>query len=248
MTHQSSPQPDNLVVREITVFFPFYNEERNIENTTREAVKTLERLGLDYEIILVDDGSRDRTGELADALAAQNQRIRVIHHGRNRGYGAALQSGFRNATKEWVFYTDGDLQFDISQIELLLPMARDWDIVNGYRMKRQDNVARLLYSSGWNWLVKRVLRFKVKDVDSAFKLYRREIFSRIEMKSTSTFIDAEILARAAHAGYSIGHVGVRHLPRRAGKARGASPKVVFGAFKELLALRKDILGRSGRTP
>jgi len=229
------------VVRSLTVFFPFYNEEANIERVTGAAVETLVRLGLDWEIILVDDGSRDRTGELADRLAAGNPRIRAIHHRPNRGYGGALQSGFRNATKEWIFYTDGDGQFDITQIELLLPLAGRYDIVNGYRLNRQDPLIRRLNAFCWGALVKYLLKFRVRDVDSAFKLYRSEIFRHIEMKSNGALIDAEILARANRAGYTIGQVGVRHLQRVAGEQTGAKPKVIVLAFQELLRLRKKIL-------
>ena len=231
----------NPVVRSLTVFFPFYNEEANIERVVRAAVGTLARLGLDWEIILVDDGSRDRTGELADRLAAENPRIRAIHHKPNRGYGGALQSGFRNATKDWVFYTDGDGQFDIQQIELLLPLAGQYDIVNGYRLNRQDPLIRRINAFCWGALVKYLLKFRARDVDSAFKLYRTEIFRHIDMKSNGALIDAEILARANRAGYTIGHVGVRHLQRVAGQQTGARLTVILRAFEELLRLRKSIL-------
>ncbi len=234
------------MVKELTVFFPFYNEQENIERTCARAVEVLEGLGLDYEIILVDDGSADRTGEIADRLAAENPRILAIHHRPNRGYGGALRSGFLNATKEWVFYTDGDGQFDIGQLERLLPLADEYDIVNGFRLNRQDKFIRKVNAALWNFMVKRLLRFRVRDVDSAFKLYRREIFDNIEMKSTGALIDAEILARATHAGYTIGNIGVEHRHRESGKATGANPKVILRAFVELFKLRKQILATTGK--
>ena len=239
-------------IREITVFFPFFNEEGNIERVTRAAVAALERLGLDFEIILVNDGSRDRTGELADRLAAADPRIRAVHHEVNRGYGAALQSGFRSASKAWVFYTDGDGQFDIEQIELLLGLADRYDIVSGYRQNRRDRLIRKINAWGWGVLVRLLLGVGLRDVDSAFKLYRREIFDRIEMKSTGALIDAEILARAARLGYRIGEVPVRHLPRLAGQQTGANVRVILRAFRELFRLRREIVGatrpeEAGRT-
>jgi len=236
----------NSIVTELTVFFPFYNEEENIEKLAGQAVEILEKLELDYEIILVNDGSRDRTGEIADGLARQNPRIKVIHHDPNRGYGGALQSGFGAATKEWVFYTDGDGQFDLNQLELLLPLAEKFDIVNGYRLNRQDSLMRKINAACWGLLVKTLLHFKARDVDSAFKLYRREIFDHIEMKSTGALIDAEILARARRAGYTLGEIGVRHLPRTAGEQTGANIKVILRAFKELRQLRRDILNTPPR--
>jgi len=228
-------------VRELTIFFPFYNEEKNIERVVGEAVAEVERLGLDYEVILVDDGSADRTGEIADKLAKSNRRMKVVHHNPNRGYGGALQSGFRNAAREWVFYTDGDGQFDIGQLELLLGQAGRYDIVSGYRSNRQDSWLRKFNAYCWGILVCRLLKFRVRDVDSAFKLYRREIFDHIEMKSNGALIDAEILARAHRAGYTIGEVAVRHLPRKDGQATGANVKVILRAFKELFQLRKEIV-------
>ncbi|HEG42715.1 MAG TPA: glycosyltransferase family 2 protein [Phycisphaerales bacterium] len=233
-------------VKELTVFFPFYNEEANIESTTLKAVEVLGRLALDYEIILVNDGSSDATAEIADRLASQNEKIRAIHHETNSGYGAALQTGFRNATKNWVFYTDGDGQFDINQIALLLPLAEKYDIVNGYRQDRQDSPIRKLNAACWGCFVRAILRFKARDIDSAFKLYRRAIFDHIDMESTGALIDAEILARANRAGYSLGHIPVKHLPRTAGTQTGSNIKVILRAFKELFELRKDILSTPKR--
>jgi len=231
----------DTIVKEISVFFPFYNEQENIERITLKAADILERYGLDYEIILVNDGSGDRTGQIADALVAANPRIRAVHHDVNRGYGAALKSGFENATKPWVFYTDGDGQFNLEQLQLLLGLADKYDIVSGYRKKRRDRLLRRINAFCWGRLVTALLRFKSRDVDSGFKLYRREIFDHISMKSTGALIDAEILARANRAGYTIGEIGVDHLPRTAGTQTGANIKVIVRAFRELLRLRRDIL-------
>ena len=225
----------------LSVFMPFYNEQENIRRVAGAAVTALDRLVEDWELILVNDGSRDDTRKLADELAAQDPRIRALHHPVNRGYGGALQSGFRAAAKEYVFYTDGDGQFDINQIDRLLPLAERYDIVSGYRLDRQDNAIRRLNAWAWGTLVQRLLRFRCRDIDSAFKLYRREIFDHIDMKSTGALIDAEILSRANRAGYTLGLVGVNHKPRLAGKSTGGNLKVILRAFRELWRLRKDIL-------
>ena len=224
----------------LSVFMPCYNEQANIRRVTAECVAALERLVADWELILVNDGSADDTGAIADELAAADERIRVVRHPVNRGYGAALQSGFRAATKEYVFYTDGDGQFDVGELQRLLPLADRYDIVSAYRLDRRDGAIRKLNAWAWGTLVKRLLGFRCRDVDAAFKLYRREIFDRIDMKSTGALIDAEILARATRAGYTIGQVGVRHLPRTAGASTGANWRVIFRAFRELCRLRKDI--------
>lgn len=225
----------------ITVFFPCYNEQDNVAKVTRQAVEVLESLRADYEILVVNDGSADNTGRMADELASTNPRIRVIHHPRNLGYGAALQSGFRAATKELVFYTDGDGQFDLKEISLLLPLMADYDIVSGYRMNRQDPPLRRL--NGWLWtrLNDFLFSLNVRDMDCAFKLFKRTIFDHIKMESQGALIATEILARAARKGYRITEKGVHHYPRTAGKPTGNNLRVILRAFREVIRLRGRIL-------
>lgn len=225
----------------ISVFFPCYNEQANVAKVAEQAVGVLEGLGADYEILIVDDGSADGTGRIADEIAAGNDRIRVIHHERNLGYGAALQSGFRAARKELVFYTDGDGQFDLAEMPALLPLMADYDIVSGYRINRQDNLVRKI--NGWLWtkVTGLVFSLNIRDIDCAFKLYRRRIFDEITMESTGALIDTEILARAVRKGYTVAQKGVHHYPRTAGRQSGASLRVVLRAFKELWQLRRRIV-------
>jgi glycosyltransferase involved in cell wall biosynthesis len=225
----------------ITVFFPCYNEQDNVTRVAEQAIAVLERLGADYEVIIVNDGSTDRTGPLADEMAARRERVRVVHHPQNLGYGAALRSGFRAATKDLVFYTDGDGQFDIGEMPDLLPLMDKYDIVSGYRERRQDNIVRTF--GGWLWTRMNCLVFSldVRDMDCAFKLYRRAIFDNIKMESTGALIDTEILARAVRKGYKIGQRAVSHYPRTAGKQTGGSPRVIFRAFRELMKLRRRII-------
>ncbi len=221
----------------ITIFFPCYNEEQNVARVAGEALQTARQISDDFEIIIVDDGSKDRTGEIADRLAEQNPEIRVIHHEVNKGYGAALQSGFKNALKELVFYTDGDGQFKIEEIKKLLPMIEKYDIVSGFRIKRQDTLMRKVNAYLWGTLVNALFKIKVSDVDSAFKLYRRKIFDEITLSSQGALIDTEILAKAMVKGYTITEVGVNHHPRIAGKQTGAKLSVIYRAFRELFKLK-----------
>ncbi len=224
----------------ISVFFPCYNEQDNVERTTQRAVEVLEGLKADYEIILVNDGSADQTGARADAIAAGNSRVRVVHHPHNMGYGAALQSGIRAAKKELVFFTDGDGQFDIGEIKLLLPLIEQNDIVCGYRLDRKDPFMRKL--NGWMWtrLVNLLFGMNIRDIDCAFKLFRAEIFEGMTMSSAGALISAEILARATRRGFRIAEVGVHHYPRKAGKQTGAKLTVILRAFKELFKLYNRI--------
>ena len=239
MTESPQVRPSRFDVP-VSVFFPCYNEAGNIERVTRRAVEVLDGLVSDWEIIIVDDGSSDDTGAIADRLAREDTRIRVVHHATNGGYGLALRSGFEAATRPYVFYTDGDGQFDIAELQRLLELRDEADIISGYRRRRRDGLRRKLFAAAWGFMVQRLLGFRCRDVDSAFKLYRREIFDRIKLRSTGALIDAEILARAARAGYTIRTVPVTHLPREAGEQTGSRPAVVLRAFRELLALWRDI--------
>jgi glycosyltransferase involved in cell wall biosynthesis len=225
----------------ISVFFPCYNEQDNIRNTVEQAMAVLKKLGVDFEVIIVNDGSSDATGRIADEISSLNANVKVVHHPANLGYGAALQSGFRTASKKFVFFTDGDGQFDISEMPPLLPLMSRFDIVCCYRLNRQDNFIRKLNGWAWTKLVCFLFDMKVRDIDCAFKLFKREIFDNIQMSSSGALISAEILARAVRKGYSITQKGVHHYPRTAGAQTGANLKVILRAFKELLKLRKRIL-------
>jgi len=238
------PQTDSHPVTSLSIFFPCYNEKDSVQPLTEKTLSVAATLCDDFEIILVDDGSSDGTSERIDELAARHSQVRAVHHPHNQGYGAALQSGFRAASKAYVFYTDGDGQFEIGELSRLLPLIADCDIVSGYRLKRQDNVFRKINAFCWTRLVCFLFKMNIKDIDCAFKLYNREIFDAIEMHSTGALIDTEILARAVRKGYTIKQIGVHHYPRTTGQQTGANVKVILRAFKELFKLRKEILKSS----
>jgi glycosyltransferase involved in cell wall biosynthesis len=178
---------------------------------------------------------------VADTLAETYEPVRVIHHDTNLGYGAALQSGFRGAQKDLIFYTDGDGQFDIAELPPLLDLIQDCDIVSCYRLNRQDPVIRKI--NGWCWtrLVCLVFGLHMRDIDCAFKLYKREVFDQMPLRSTGALIDTEVMARATRKGCRIVQRGVHHYPRTAGMQTGANLRVVLRAFVELFHLRKHIL-------
>jgi len=225
----------------VTVFFPCYNEQENITRVVTEAIAVLDELGIDYEILVVNDGSSDNTAKKADALAAQYNTVSVIHHPVNQGYGAALQSGFKAATKDLVFYTDGDGQFDIKEFPHLLDLIQECDIVSAFRLNRQDSLVRKM--NGWFWtkLVCLVFGMSIRDIDCAFKLYRREIIVDMPMLSTGALIDAEVLARATRSGCKIVQTGVHHFACTSGGQTGANVGVILRAFRELFQLRQRIL-------
>jgi glycosyltransferase involved in cell wall biosynthesis len=218
----------------ISAVLPAFDEEENIETAARRLADALRALNLrDWEIIIVDDGSRDRTGEIADHLAAEDpDHIRVFHHDPNQGYAAALRTGFTSARHQLIFYTDSDNQFDVREISALLPLIEQADLVCGFRIYRFDPLTRLVLSWGFNLLVRIIFRIKVRDIDCAFKLYRREIFDRIEIESKKFFVDAEILAKARYYGFRMVETGVRHYPRPAGRST-VRPSHIFSTLREL---------------
>lgn len=228
----------------VSVFFPCYNEQDNVSHTVSQAVAVLENINADYEIIIVNDGSSDGTAKIADEIAEKNSRVKTIHHPANMGYGAALQSGFKAAAKQLVFYTDGDGQFDIREMPQLLPLMKQYDIVSCYRLNRQDSFIRKLNAWCWNRLVCFLFNMKLRDIDCAFKLYKRRIFDDIKMSSSGALIDTEILARAVRKGYTITQKGVHHYPRTAGVQTGANLKVILRAFGELFKLYNQIRKKS----
>ena len=224
----------------LTFFFPAYNEEENIEAVVAEARETLPRFADEFEIVVVDDGSRDRTGELADRLAAADPRVRVIHHRPNRGYGGAVRSGLAGARHPYVFFTDGDRQFRIADLGLLIREIEGADAVVGYRAKRMDPRRRLFIA----WVYKQVIRILFgggfRDVDCAYKLFRTEIFERAplaDVRSNGAFFSAELLLRLRAAGLRVRQVAVPHYPRVAGLAAGAAPKVVLRTLRDMTRLR-----------
>ena len=204
----------------ISAVLPAYNEEENIETATRRMADVLRSLNLgDWEVIVVDDGSVDQTGKIADRLAEEDPRhLRVFHHNPNKGYAEALKTGFTNARHHLIFYTDSDNQFDVREITSLLPLIEDSDIVNGFRIYRFDPLTRLVLSWGFNLLVRIMFRIKVRDIDCAFKLFRREVFDKVTIESRKFFVDAEVLAKARYFGFRMTEVGVRHYPRPAGRS------------------------------
>jgi len=239
-TAVASGRPNNAPPS-LSIVLPCCNEEGNVVRVATQALEVGRRLTRDFEIIIVNDGSRDRTGPLADELARTHANVRVIHHEKNLGYGAAVAAGLRAARLPWVFYTDGDGQFNLNQLESALPLLDRHDVVAGFRLDRKEGSVRRL--NGWLWtqLVNAVFGLRTRDVDCAFKIFPREFLQGITLHSGGALISAELLCQAKRSNLSIGTVGVNHLPRLAGQSTGGDPRVIVRAFKELFTLRAKIL-------
>ena len=202
----------------LSIVLPAYDEEENIAQATQAALEAVAPFADDYEVIIVDDGSRDGTGAIADQLAAEHAgHVRVIHHDGNRGYGAALRTGFLAARQPLVFYTDADLQFDVREVRYMLPYIADHDLVIGFRIYRYDSVLRSVLSWAYNKLIFVLFGVNLRDIDCAFKLFRREVFETLTIECDDFFVDAEIMAKAMKAKLRIHQLGVRHYPRPAGR-------------------------------
>jgi glycosyltransferase involved in cell wall biosynthesis len=235
-TAEPPSSPHSAASVTLSVIFPAFNEEANIRQTVESARLVLPKLAQTWEIILVNDGSRDGTTPLCDELAEQYSEVRAIHHTDNRGYGAALKSGILAARYDYIFFTDSDGQFDLQELEHLIEWAGHYEIVTGYRAKRQDPPHRLINAWGWKTLVRMVLGVKVRDIDCAFKIFQRSVFDRVQIRSVGAMVNTEILAQAMSFGMKIHEVKVSHYPRRYGKPSGANLRVIAKAFRELFRL------------
>ena len=229
-------------IRSLSCFFPAFNEEENIGAVLEEAVATLPRFADDFEVIVVDDGSSDRTGDVVRDFARGDERVRLVSHEVNRGYGEALRSGLNAARGDAVFFTDADRQFHLDDIARLLDAYETSPFVVGYRLKRNDPKHRLFVARVYHAALKAVFGLRVRDVDCAFKLLDRTALDPIrpDLESRSAFISPELLIRAQMAGVGITEVGVPHYPRAAGRPKGATPKVIARTIKEIFVMRRRL--------
>jgi glycosyltransferase involved in cell wall biosynthesis len=238
----------------LSVFFPAYNDSGTIASMVIRTVKTASELTPDFEIIVVDDGSADGTADIADELAQKYPQVRAVHHPINRDYGAALQTGFRSATKELIFYTDGDAQYDPAELALLWArMSPDADLVNGYKISRADPLHRIVIGRVYHYIVSLLFGLKLRDVDCDFRLMRRSIFDRINLEKTSGIICVEMMKKIQDAGFRIVEVPVHHYHRAFGTSQFFNYRRLFRTGRDLLLLWYALVirrehTRSGVTP
>lgn len=225
----------------ISVILPAFNEEENLQEAVKDALEFLRTIKDPWEIIIINDGSVDRTGELAEKIGRSQPRVKVIQHHKNMGYGRSLSDGFAASSYDYVFFTDSDRQFDLKALNVMWPLAKTGvvDLIIGYRINRQDPFLRKLLSRGYNILADFLFGLDVKDIDCAFKIFNKRIFKRIEIESDNFFINTEILAKAKYFKFKILEVGVPHFPRRAGRS-SVSFKYIPLTIKELFRIRKSI--------
>ncbi|MAG32524.1 MAG: cell wall biosynthesis glycosyltransferase [Deltaproteobacteria bacterium] len=230
----------------LSLVFPAFNEAQNLPALLDSATGIGEALGLDFEIVIVDDGSRDRSADLIAGWCEKDVRVRAVHHAENQGYGAALRAGLREARGDLVFFSDADLQFDLGEIQHLLAHADDFEIVAGYRAPRRDPWLRRVIAAAWGGLVRLIFDLPVRDIDCAFKVFHREVLDAIPIESVGAFVNTEILVRARAAGCRIKQVPVSHQRRLSGRQSGAHPRVIVRALIELSQLYGELHPRAPR--
>jgi Glycosyl transferase family 2 len=217
----------------ISLCMPCYNEGEVIEDVLRGALAVLPEFVDEFEILVVDDGSRDDTAPIVSRMAAEDDRIRLVRHQVNRGYGAAFATALREAHGQWICFTDGDGQFNLLDLPQLLVEAQSADVVVGYRHRRADNGLRRFNARGWKLLMRGLVGIRVRDLDCAFKLFPRWVVEQLQLTADGACISAEILAQCTRGGLVVTEVPVNHFPRAAGKATGANLRVVAKAFREI---------------
>jgi glycosyltransferase involved in cell wall biosynthesis len=226
--------------KSISAFFPVLNEEGTVAKLTEDLLDILEASFEQHEVIIVNDGSTDTTGKIADELCIKNNGyVKVIHHEKSMGYGNALKAGFDASRHDLVFFTDGDYQFDMNDLHRALPLIKDCDVVVGYRQDRKDSRHRIWLSRGYNLLIRIMFGLKMKDIDCSFKLFKRSALERISIESRGYFIDTEIMVKAQKKGLEIKEIGVRHLPRNFGESKVRMTHI-FTTLHEIAMLRKKL--------
>jgi glycosyltransferase involved in cell wall biosynthesis len=228
----------------LSFFFPARNEELNVQPSVSRALEVLPSYAEPLEVTVVDDGSTDRTGEIADTLAREDPRVHVIHNKPGRGYGGAVRAGLAGATQPFVAFTDGDLQFDVSDFgRLAAAMAPGVDAVIGYRIKRADPWRRLVIAAVYNLVIRVLFAGGWRDVDCGFKLFRADVFTKVPLervRSNGAFFSAELLINLRASGIVMREVGLPHHPRLHHEPKGAPPKVILKAIRDLLLLRLSL--------
>lgn len=232
----------------LTIFFPVYNDERTIEHITEKALTVAASLVDDYEVIIVDDGSPDRSGEIADELAGRHDAVQVIHHPANRGYGAAVRSGLAAAHYDWICFTDGDDEYDLYDLGKLWRLRDYYDLVITFRYVRRYSSYRIVVSRIYNWVLRRLFATTYRDISTGLRLVRKDVVDDLTLEATSPFIGAEITIKTMLRGFRVGEVGIQTFPREFGRGSATSPANIRKTIVDMLRCHRRVFSTDYQLP
>jgi glycosyltransferase involved in cell wall biosynthesis len=233
----------------VSLFSPAYNDEATIRTVAEQGLQLLAGYATKFEIIIVDDGSPDRSGEIADELAAEHPGIvRVIHHGQNRGYGAALRTGVGACRYDWICMVDGDNEYSVSDLLKMLEIRDFYRLIIAFRYKKLYSTRRIFISFVYNWLLRRIFRTPFRDVSTGIRTFHRSILTEVELTSDSPFIGAELAIKTMLRGYPVGELGIQTFPRSFGSGSATSPKNILRTIRDLMRVRNEIFSDTYHLP
>ena len=232
----------------ISLFFPVYRDEHTVETVTRKAITVLSDVASEYEIIIIDDGSPDRSAEIAEELARHNESIRVIRHGKNRGYGAAIKTGFANCRYEWICLTDGDDEYDVFDLYKLVRLRDFYDLIITFRYVKSYSGFRQFTSWTYNKVLRVLFKTPYRDISTGLRLVRKSLVDELDLRSNSPFIGAELAIKTMLRGFRVGEVGIQTFPREFGKGASVTPANIMATIRDMLSARRRIFSNEYELP
>jgi glycosyltransferase involved in cell wall biosynthesis len=240
----STEEPADAASRpDVSLFFPVFNDEKTIRSVTEKSIKLLEEIAGNYEIIIVDDGSPDRSGVIADELSSQHPRVSAIHHDENRGYGEAIKTGLSNASYEWICFTDGDDEYDVFDFRKLMVLRDYFDLIITFRYVRLYSGIRIFISRVYNMVVRQMFRTHYRDISTGLRMVRRSVLPSISLESSSPFIGAELTIKLMLMGYRIGEVGIQTFPREFGKGGSATFPNIIATIRDIFSTYRTVFSK-----
>jgi glycosyltransferase involved in cell wall biosynthesis len=233
---------------DITLFFPVFNDERTVRTVAEKSLEVLSEVAARYEVLIIDDASPDRSGEIADELAREHECVRAIHHERHRGYGQAIRSGFANARYEWICLTDGDDEYDVFDLEKLIRLRDFYDLIITFRYVKLYSGVRIFISWVYNLLVRMLFRSPYRDISTGLRLVRKSLVDELDLESSSPFIGAELTIKTMLRGYRIGEVGIQTFPRVFGRGFSTTPANIRATIADMLRTRREIFSDTYQLP
>lgn len=232
----------------ITIFFPVYNDENTVRRVAEKSLDVLSQVADKYEVIIINDGSPDKSGEVADEVAAEHPAVRVIHHEVNKGYGAAVKTGLAASQYEWICFTDGDDEYDVYELKKMIPLLAFYQLIITFRYKRLYSSKRIFISKVYNWVFRKLYSTPYRDISTGFRVINKELADSIEISSDSPFIGAEITLKSMLKGYPVGEVGIQTFPREFGHGASVKFKNIIRTIQDMFRIRREVFSQSYDLP